>query len=302
MFLGAQSYWQGDFQRAVHLSQDGLSASRDIHDGMNELFCLAFLCLACWSAGDYTQALNVLHEGITKAKERKNTFIVGRLTNSLGWFHSELGDASGALEYDHESMELGRATRISNVEISALINLGLDYLALGQYDRALSYLKPTLKRVEREASGAHRWRWKLRLLMGLTEFFYTVGDYEQAIGYVEEGLREAQATSSQKYLAQGYALRGKIAAKRGDSEAAGVELQRAFMLAEQLQSPSLTYPLAYDLGQWYAAAGQERQAAELYGKAKATIERMANAVEDAALRSTFLQSALVQAIHEHAPR
>ena len=42
--------------------------------------------------------------------------------------------------------------------------------------------------------------------------------------------------------------------------------------------------------------------ASLYGKAKATIEQMAMAVEDEALRSTFLQSALVQEIHEHATR
>jgi hypothetical protein len=42
--------------------------------------------------------------------------------------------------------------------------------------------------------------------------------------------------------------------------------------------------------------------AALYGKAKATIEQMATAVEDEVLRSTFLQSALVQAIHERAAR
>ena len=48
---------------------------------------------------------------------------------------------------------MGRTTGIANVEISALINLGLDYLALGQHARAVSYLAPTLDRVEREAFG-----------------------------------------------------------------------------------------------------------------------------------------------------
>ena len=119
---------------------------------------------------------------------------------------------------------------------------------------------------------------------------------------MEEGLQEAQRTSSQKYVALGWALRGKIIAKLGDADAAGTELQRAFSLAEQLQSPSLLYPIAYDLGQWYESTGKEREAATLYGKAKATIEQMATAVEDEALRSTFLQSALVQEIHERAAR
>ena len=88
----------------------------------------------------------------------------------------------------------------------------------------------------------------------------------------------------------------------GDTETAGTELQRAFALMDQLQSPALIYPIAYDLGHWYETTGQEREAASLYSQAKATIEQMATAVEDEVLRSTFLQSALVQEIHERAAR
>ena len=88
----------------------------------------------------------------------------------------------------------------------------------------------------------------------------------------------------------------------GDADTAGVELRRAFTLAEQLQSPALLYPIAYDFGHWHDIRGQEREAAVLYGKAKATIAQMAAAVEDGVLRSTFLQSALVQEIHERAAR
>ena len=131
---------------------------------------------------------------------------------------------------------------------------------------------------------------------------YTTGDYDQALRYVDEGLKEAQRTSSQKYIALGWALRGKIIAKLGDIDPAGTDLQQAVTLAELLQSPSLIYPIAYDLGKWQESSGNERDAASLYGKAKATIDQMATAVEDEALRSTFLQSALVQEIHEHAAR
>ena len=205
------------------------------------------------------------HDQGTRA--RQNFYFLGRLRiNSWGWFHSELGDVAHAVEYDQESTEIGRTHSIANVEISALINLGLDYLALGQPERAESYLAPTLDRVEREAFGSHRWRWKIRLCIGLAELSYTTGDYDQALRYVEEGLKEAQATSSQKYVALGWALRGKIVAKLGDTDAAGTELQRAFSLAEQLQSPSLLYPIAYDLGHWYET--QERNGRQQHCMAK----------------------------------
>ena len=300
--LSAIAYWRGDFPRAIAIGHHGETASRESNDGFHELYSLAFVCLACWSAGHYAQALRALREGMTKATERENLFIRGRLTNTLGWFHSEFGNAARAVEYDHESTELGQASRISNVEVSALMNVGLDYLALGQYARAKSYLVPTLERVTREAFGAHRWRWTIRLLMGLAELSYTTGEYEHALRAVEEGNQEAQRTFSQKYLAKGWALRGKIVAQLGDTGAAGTALQRAFALAEQMQSPSLLYPIAYDLGQWYETTGKTREAAALYGKAKATIEQMATAVEDEQWRSTFLHGALVQKIHERAAR
>ncbi len=162
----------------------------------------------------------------------------------------------------------GRTTGIANVEISALINLGLDYLALGQHARALSYLEPTLDRVEREAFGSHRWRWKIRLSSGLQSCPIPQATYDQALRYVEEGLQEAQRTSSQKYVALGWALRGKIAAKLGDSDAAGTELQRAFTLAEQLQSPSLLYPIAYDLGSGTKAQARNETRQPCMGKPK----------------------------------
>jgi tetratricopeptide (TPR) repeat protein len=239
---------------------------------------------------------------VTKAHERNNPFFLGRMQNTFGWFHRDLGDAVRAVEYDQESVEMGRTAHTPHVEISALVNVGLDYLALGQYAHASSFLTSTLDRVEHEAFGSHRWQWKMKLCIGLAEMSYATEDYEQALRYVEEGLQEAQATHVQKYMALGRALRGKIAAKLVDPDAAGTELQRAFALAEQLQSPSLIYPIAHDLGQWHASTGQEREAASCYGKAKALIAQMAVAIGDETLRATFLQSALVQEIHERAAR
>jgi tetratricopeptide (TPR) repeat protein len=182
------------------------------------------------------------------------------------------------------------------VEISALINLGLDYLALGQYARALASLQTTLERVQREAFGVHRWRWQMKLLIGLAEVHYAMGAYEHALRAVAEGLEQAQATTAQKWVTKARALQGKILIALGQREAGGRELQWAFRLTEQLHSPSLTYPIAYDLGQWYAMLGKERQAVVFYGKAKATIEHMIATVGDPPLRASFRQSEPVQTI------
>src|SRR5262249_17442904 len=145
------AYWQGKFPPAIHFAQESVRLARDIYDGFHELYALTFLCLAQWSRGDYAQAFRVTHEVVTKAHERQNLFFLSRMQNHLGWFHRELGAVARAAELDHESRDLGRRHDIGIVEISALVNLGLDYLALGQHARAQSYLAPTLDRVVREA-------------------------------------------------------------------------------------------------------------------------------------------------------
>jgi tetratricopeptide (TPR) repeat protein len=210
VFLCMQASLQGTFQSAIQLGREGVVLSRAIHDGFTELRTLAFLCQASWSAGHYAQALTMLQGGMATANERRNTFFVGRLTNTLGWFSRDFGAVAQAVELDHESMELGRVSIISNVEISALINLGFDYLALGQYEPALAALKPTLERVQHEAFGVHKWRWQMRLLIGLAEVHYAMGAHEHTLRAVEDGLQQAQATGSQKYVANAWALQGKI--------------------------------------------------------------------------------------------
>jgi tetratricopeptide (TPR) repeat protein len=296
VFLCMQASLRGKFQAAMQLGREGVVLSRAIHDGFTELRTLAFLCQACWSAGHYAQALTMLREGMATAQERQNTFFVGRLTNTLGWFCREFGALSRAVELDHESLELGHAAGISNVEISASINLGLDYLALGQYERALVSLKPTLERVRHEAFGVHQWRWQMKLLIGLAEVHYAMGAYEHALHLVEEGLEQARATGSQKYVANAWALQGKILIALGQREAGGRALQQAFRLVERLHSPSLTYPIAYALGQWFDMIGNERRAAALYGKANATIEQMLATVEEPAWQASFRQYEPVQTI------
>ncbi|MBE9522835.1 MAG: AAA family ATPase, partial [Proteobacteria bacterium] len=142
-FLGLQAYWQGHFERAVSFGRDGLAVSRDIHDGFHELLTIGNLAFAHWGVGDYGEAFRILHDGIRVARERDSWLGAGRMMNTLGWLHSEFGDVAQAMEYDQESAKLGQAHGISNVEISALINLGLDHFLLGQHERALSCLDST---------------------------------------------------------------------------------------------------------------------------------------------------------------
>jgi predicted ATPase len=301
-WLGSHAYFLGEYEQGVSLLKESLAVARDINDGFAELLDLAFLSLHQGSLGDFGEALNTIQEGMTKAEERENQFVICRMPNHLGWIHGLFGDFTRAEAYDRKGAELAHTYGQIFPEISALINLGADYLGLGQYERARSQLQPLIERIEVGNFGAHRWLWKPRLLNVLAEAYHAMGNHGEALRYVEESVVTAEATSLQKYMAKGWALRGRILADLGQTEAAGQDLQRAFALAEKIKSPAVIYPIAFELGQWHERAGQEREAAELYGKARARVERMTAAMEDEALCSIFLQSAAVQAIDEACAR
>ncbi len=148
----------------------------------------------------------------------------------------------------------------------------------------------------------HRWRWKIRLLIGLAELYYTTGAYGQAQRTVDEGLQEAQATSSQKYVAKGLALRGKVWPGWAWPRWRGMTASALLRSLNSLTTRLYIYPIAYDLGQWYERAGQEQQAATLYATAKASITHLMTAVEDETLCEAFQRSGLVQALWTCAKR
>jgi tetratricopeptide (TPR) repeat protein len=301
-WLGADAILLGEYEQTLAFSKESMAVAREINEGFGEMVNLAWISMAQVNLGNYGEALKTIKEGITKAEERDNKFIASRMPNHIGWIHNLFGDFSGAEALDRESAELGRTYGLPHVEISALINLGADYLGLGQVERAHSHLEDVLERIEGGEFGAHEFIWKQRLLNVLAETCHAMGDQEEAMRHIEGSLSIAVAPGSQKYMAKGWAMRGRILADLGQTEAAGQDLQRAFALAEKIRSPAVIYPIAYELGRWHEGAGQEREAADLYGKARATVERMIAAMDNKALCSIFLQTPIVQSIHESAAR
>ncbi len=233
-----------------------------------------------------------------KAKERNKKFIIARLTNSQGWFYSELGDVARAVEYDQMGYELGRTAKVSNAEISSLINLGMDYIRLEQLDRARTLMEETLDRVERKAFGSHRWRWKIRLLVGLGQLWKMEQKPEKALQFLNQGLRLAEDTSSRKYLTEAKGLWGEILLANGQIEESFRELQEALTLAQEMVSPTLIWHIARLLGRVYIQHYDTNSAFAAYQLALNTITTLADQISNRELREVFLTSPEVASIRE----
>ncbi len=301
-WLGAQANWRGEFTRAVAICSEVAQRAAQVHDGFMELTGLGFRVNSLIGLGRYAEARAAIEECRTKAREWNNTLYIGRMINTQGWLHQELGDFRRAFEYDRESADVGQRIQNPNVEISALINVGFDHLHLGEAGRALEVLEEALVRVEKHAFGAHRWRWSIHLAVYLAEALLARDEPEQALLHAERALVQARATGSMKYVGKAHALRGEIALRAREWARAEADLGEALRIARGIAYPNLTWQTAHLLARAQAGQGSMAEAFASARLAAETIDGLAERAPDPALRSTFLAWPRVQAVREDLDR
>ncbi len=280
--LSLQRNWQGRFDDAITMCRATESAARDIHDGFSEVFAMSNLCFALIGRGDYREAFETLQRGRVLARERQNHFMFGRMTNTLGWLRQEFGDFAGALELNAESRDIGHRIKNGNVEISALIDIGFNDLALKGPEPAVALFEQTLERA-RKAFGAHRWRWSIHLAFGLTTALMAAGRDGDALVQANQGLADAEQTSSLKYVGWFHARRGELTLRAGDAAAAVGSLERAVTIARGIGYPTLTWQAADLLARAHAALGAADKARDAASLAEQTVASIAAAAPEAAL-------------------
>jgi tetratricopeptide (TPR) repeat protein len=300
-FLGHFHNWQGDFHRAIEIQRRVTREAQTIHDEFNEglgLWCLGLAHIGC---GLYPEARAVLDGALAKSRERKSHFNVGRITNSLGWLHQELGDFRGALEFNREAAELGRHHQVGNIEVSAQLDIGGALVRSGEPGQALALFEEMVGRVEK-GLGSHRWRWDIRVSVGIAEALLALGRGDEALAWIDRALSTARSTGSAKYLGKCHAVRGELAILGRRWDHAVAELGEALAIGRRIQYPTLTWQTAHLLARAQAEAGRLEEAAGTAWLAVETIDLVAARAPEPALRRTFNEWARVQAAREELDR
>jgi tetratricopeptide (TPR) repeat protein len=300
-FLGHFHNWRGEFHQAIDVQRRVTREAETIHDEFNEGLGLWSLGLSHIGCGLYAEARAVLDDGLAKARERKSHYNVGRITNSLGWLHQEFGDFRRALELDREAAELGRHHKIGNVEISSLINIGADLVPVGEPGQALAVLESMVERVEK-GLGSHRWRWDMRVSVGIAEALLAVGRGDEVLAWIERAASTARTTGSAKYLGKCHVLRGELAILGRRWDDAVTELGQALAIGRRIEYPTLTWQAAHLLARAQAAAGKLDEAAGTARVALETLDLVAARAPEPALRRTFTEWARVQTAREDLER
>lgn len=147
-----------------------------------------------------------------------------------------------------------------------------------------------------------RWRYSTHSFAGLGELWLARGDTTKAREHADQCLQIATQPNSRMYLVKGWRLRGKIALARKQWDEAEDSIKRALNVAEAIGKPTQLWITHTALARLYEKMKRPDLQREQWNAATSIIKSTADDLQDEALRSTFLNAAIVREIMDNSKR
>jgi hypothetical protein len=287
-YRGSLHYWQTEYPEAVARLGEALELARQQRDGLAVLICLQFLGLAHGNCGAIGRAKAILRESLELARRNEDRFWLPHLATHLGWLHRELLDVEGALPRDVEALHIAREAGVEPAEANALLNLCLDYVAAGREAEATEAVRD-IERL-RARAGWFGWLYEIRFENVLAERCLAAAALDEAQLRAERVMDAAGSVGARTYVAGARRILAEAALARGDPAAARAHLREGLAVLGDRAAPLIRWRVNASLGRAARADGDAAAAREAFGRAAALMRELADNCDEAALRSTFLES------------
>jgi predicted ATPase/class 3 adenylate cyclase len=282
--------FMGRFGRAAVGERWVVGLAHRLGNRAGECAALFYLSLAEGGCGHYDAAWAALEEGYALAQQIRSPLWLARYPNQRAWLSAELGDWVTAYEIDRAGLEPARAVPgLREFEISTLINLALDSVALNRLGEAEAHLIEAQRDVGKPEFGSHNWRWQTRLADARARLALACGRPEEADQALDELFRLAEFTHARKYLARGLVLRADRSVQRNDLSSAECDLSTAAGHADQMCYFPTRVEARSKLCRLYKQIGSAAQADRVRQELAELIAEFDRTVQQPELRRSFEQ-------------
>jgi class 3 adenylate cyclase/tetratricopeptide (TPR) repeat protein len=299
--LGQLYNWKGEYEQGLQLLEQGFTIGHVQDLQLIVIHILWHRGLAHGGKGEYAAALAALHDALTLSDRLGDKVFKCRSLNTLGWVHGELYNLEAAIRYNREGAEASYKVGDPEIIRNAEINLGDDYLLVGDLEQAQRYLEKVYADTQQRGQWGEewmKWRYAQRLYHSLGELWLTKGDAAQALEFAEACLKLAEPTMSRKNLVKGWRLKGQALLAQGQGEQAQAALSRALTMAREIGNPPQLWKTYQALGALYESQAGLERAQAAYQSAIDVIDGVAERLQDQELQRTFLAARPVQEIRE----
>jgi tetratricopeptide (TPR) repeat protein len=287
-YLGALHTWRLDYTEAERVTGSALEKAREIGATFHIVANLFFRGMALGNQGRLSDALGTLEEARRLAELNGERYWLPRIPNTLGWIYREMQDLETALQLDTENVRLAEEMGMVEGRANAHVNLGHDYLALGEPGRAIEHLQQAEQLFQQDVW--FRWRYAIRMQAEMTNYWIHRGDLKLAAMHAATCLQAAKMPRARKYLAWGHKLLGDIALLEERMDESRREYQTALDMLARNPCPMIEWQILKASAKAARHAKSDSTGEELLGRARAVIQSLAESIRDDRLRRKFLGS------------
>jgi tetratricopeptide (TPR) repeat protein len=216
----------GDWDAALDEAKRGHEAAKKYSDANMISWSRSAASYAYNCKGDLDRAVECSELAFEKAA---SPYYKAMAAGFLGWALCRRGDLKKGIEIVTEIVELFRAERYVNGEISFGIVLGEGYRLTGEYDKARQTLEEALERAENYGA---------RAMVGQASRFLgevaLKANPEEARPHFQKAISIFQDTKAKHELALACAGMGRLHKQQGDTEQAREYLTKALEIFERL--------------------------------------------------------------------
>jgi tetratricopeptide (TPR) repeat protein len=298
LMAGVFHIWRGDHKKSAEIFGPSLPVLKASAEPTGYLLVCMLYGLALGEQGRYQEAIRVLQEVREFGLQSGDRYTTPKVTNSLGWAYHEQclfdeGIETNMLALNSVQALLGPGTsNLFEIESQTRVNLGENYLALGDMETAREHLELVYENAKNPEYFYNRLRWKVRCLAALGELWLEAGDPDKADAFLTELVEQEWIDQFpfKKYQIRVGRLRGSILSARGEFEKAEAELNRAISLAAQIGNPTQLWKTRQALGSVLLEQGKSDEARGEFQAALKVVHGIAEGLTDVALKEGYLGS------------
>jgi tetratricopeptide (TPR) repeat protein len=265
--------------------------------GMSYVIFIRGIALA--EAGRIEEAIALLKDGIDVCEKFGVSVRLACLYNSLGYCFGEIHDIVRAMELNRKGEEISRSLMIkypmgrhvyAEMLAQSRINLMENYFDQDNLDAAWNGIQSFKAETKGEDFDFFRYQWESRMNYLAAQILLCRNDTAQADTIIQENLKLAKDKLLKKRQGCFLRLAGELLLTRDEFKNALNYLRESIHILEEVGNPRQLWQAYASLASAFHKAGRSGEARENWGLAAELINKAANRLSDAELKSGFLSA------------
>ncbi len=294
MLGGGRHAWRMENEEAHQILKITIDRAYELGTGFVLDGGLFFQAMVFGNQGRMGEAFNSLNEANRLAELNQDGYWLARLPNTFGWLYRELGDLETSHKLNQKNIKLALEFGMGEGGANAHVNLGIDYLNLGEPERAFENLKAAEKIFGEDIW--FRWRYNIRLQAAMAQYWIMKGDLAMARKYAVASEEAAQKHGAKKHLAWALKILGEISLLEDNVSNSQKYYDEALSILTINPCPTITWKVLKARADLAKKLGDEVNSNEFRGRAQTLVKNLADSVTEDKIRTIFLKSRAVKSI------